>query len=151
MADVSPALAVTFPVRKSMEEAVMFSNFQRASGVAPVNASIALLLDPERDVGRRHERRSERRRDEFAETVRNKGRHPGADRRREGSLHEGASDQRGVERVLPQTAEQRFAQPDRRKTGHCAHPQREGRRQRECQQHAGDGRHSSRTASWPCR
>ena len=75
------------------------------------------------------------------------GRHPGADRGREGRLHEGAADQRRVERVLPQTAEQRLAQPDRGETGHGAHPQREGGRQRKRQQHAGDGRRSSRTAN----
>src|SRR5512143_3041765 len=44
MAEVSPVEAVTAPLSRSCADAVTFSNFQRASGVAPVKASTLCCL-----------------------------------------------------------------------------------------------------------
>src|SRR3989339_1704534 len=51
MAEVSPAEAVTLPLRKSLGVARMFSNFQRANGVAPVKPAIADFAQAETSGG----------------------------------------------------------------------------------------------------
>ena len=98
-----------------------------------------LRLDPVGDGRRDHQRRCQAARNEFAEAVSRECGHPGTDGNREGGLHKSAASQRRVECVVAQPAPQQLADGDGEETGHCAHPQGEGRRQRQCQQDTGDG------------
>jgi hypothetical protein len=89
-------------------------------------------------IGRDHQRPGQRRRNELGEASGQEGRRVGRDRRREGRLDEGAADQRRVEDIEADAAEQRLAQGDGDDAGHRAHPQRKARRQRQRQQQPGD-------------
>jgi hypothetical protein len=98
------------------------SNFHFASGVAPARASRFFSLEPGRRIGRDHQRQRQRGRNELGETPGEEGGRVGRDRGREGRLDEGAADQRRVEDIEADAAEQRLAQGDGDDARHRAHP-----------------------------
>ena len=85
------------------------------SGVAAVTASGAAAKNPSR-------------------------RAPGRHRHREGDLQEHAADERGVEGVEAEAAEDELAEEDRHRAADADHPGRRGRREAQAEQQAGDRR-----------
>jgi hypothetical protein len=85
-----------------------------------------------------HEGESQGGGNEFTESSVQECRRPGGNGNREGSLHKGATDQRGVHDIITESTEQRLAQTHRYNSGDGRHPQRETGGQCQAEQQSGN-------------